>query len=211
MSTNLKIQLAWLRSGRACAFGGKDYSFDQRSVVDELLYLESGGIPTRAKPAEPLSGMLEGFWHKHFFEARFMVKNLAEETKKNFDILWHRDFLNARQADPALKDENDIGRLTGLMAQTLVHGAILNRAGSLGKRRTSRLTGEWIVCAKHEGKNVYLTLAVHNEVNKSIALRIWQCGQEFPFVLDMLKSNGVEISIIGPLAGCPGKTKKDDQ
>jgi hypothetical protein len=196
LSTSLRIQLAWLRSGNACVFGSKAYSFDQRKVIDELAHLEDSGCPMATKPAEQLTGMLKGFWHKHFFEARFMVKNLAEETKKNFDTLWYRDFLKAQQADPALKDESDVGRLTGLIAQTLVHGAILNRGGSLGRKTTSRLTGEWIVYVKHKGQNVYLTLAVHDEPNEAVALRIRQCGQEFPFVLDMLRSNGVEISVL---------------
>ncbi len=57
------------------------------------------------------------------------------------------------------------------------------------------MTGEWIVFAKHNGKNFYLTLGVHQEDNASVALRIWQCGWEFPFVLDILKSNGVKITL----------------
>ena len=166
LSTSFKIQLAWLRSGHSCAFGGNVCSFDQRAVTDELVHLECGMFPTRTTPAEPLSGMLEGFLHKHFFEAKFMVSNLLNETKKNFDTLWHRDFVKAWQADPILKNDNNVGRLTGLLAQTMVQGALLNRAGSLGKKTTSRLTGEWIVFAKHNGQNVYLTLAVHKEANR---------------------------------------------
>lgn len=195
LSTSLKIQLAWLRSGNSCAYGGKVCSFDQRAVIDELAHLECTTLPTRTGPAEPLRGMLEGFWNKHFFEARFLAQNLLEETKRNFDTLWYRDFVKAWQADTILKNENNVGRLTGLLAQTMVHGAIRNRSGTLGeKKATSRLTGEWIVFAKHNGRNVYLTLGIHTEANESIALRIWQCGWEFPFVLEVLKSNGVEIT-----------------
>ena len=62
VSTNLKIQLAWLRSGRACAFGGKDYSFDQRSVVDELLYLKFRRNPNKGEtsraPKRNVGGLL---------------------------------------------------------------------------------------------------------------------------------------------------------
>jgi hypothetical protein len=194
ISTHLRIQLAWLRSGQACSYGGKICWFDERAVVDEIVHLENGTTPTKTKPAEPLWGALNGFWHKHFFEARFLAKNLQEETAKSFELLWHRDFLPAVESHPELTNDKNIGRLTGLIAQKLVHGAFLHRAGSSAKGGRPRLTGEWIVCAKQNSRNVYLTLATHDEPQKSVAIRIWQCGWEFPFVLEILKSNGVEIS-----------------
>jgi hypothetical protein len=197
VSTTLKIQLGWLRSGQACSYGGKICRFDERAVVDEITHLENGTTRTKTNPAEPLSGMLNGFWHKHFFEARFLPRNLREETEENFDIFWYRDLLRAREQSELAGEEN-IGRLTGLIAQTLVHGAFMHRAGSLSKGARPRLTGEWIVFAKENNRNVYLTLGTHDERNESIAIRIWQCGCEFPFVLQILKSNGVEIALCDP-------------
>jgi hypothetical protein len=196
VTSALKVQLAWLRSGHFCSFGGRVYEFDQRTIVDEVAHLENPDLPTSTKAHEPMSGMLSGLWHKHFFEARFLPKNCGNEMQKNFERLWHRDFLPAWQSDLALQDETDVGRLTGLIAQTMVHGAFLNRLGNRSPQAKSRVTGELIIFGKNEGRNVYLTLAVHEESNAAIATRIWQCGQEFPFILDILKSNGVEISFV---------------
>jgi hypothetical protein len=187
ITSALKIQLAWLRSGQLCSFGGKIREFDQRTIIDEIAHLENPSLPTSTGPHEPMSGMLNGFWHKHFFEARFLRKNLCRELEKNSNTFWHRDFLPAWQSDLALQDETDVGRLTGLIAQTMVHGAFLNRLGSRSPQAKSRVTGEWIIFGKNGGRNVYLTLAVHEEPAAAIATRIWQCGQEFPFILDILK------------------------
>lgn len=194
--SGFKIQLAWLRSGQPCSFGGKIREFDQRTIIDEIAHLETPSLPTRTKPHEAMSGMLNGFWHKHFFEARFLPENLRRETQKNFERLWYRDFLPALQSDPDSRDQANVGKLTGLIAQTMVHGAFLNRLGSRSAQAKSRVTGEWIVFGKNEGRNVYLTLAVHEESDAAIATRIWQSGQEFPFILHILKSNGVEISFV---------------
>ncbi|SRR6266436_4125370 len=195
ISPMLRIQLAWLRSGHVCSFGGKVHAFDYRVIVDEIAHLENPSLPTSTKRAEPLSGMLKGFWYKHFFEARMLPNNLKEEITINFDRLWHRDFLKARRADLVLRDTTDVGRLTGLIAQTLVHGAFLNRLGANSPTTKSRVTGEWLVFAKNKGRNVYLTVAVHAESNAAVATRVWQCGAAYRFVLEILKSNGVEISI----------------
>ena len=196
ITSGFKIQLAWLRSGQPCSFGGKIREFDQRTIVDEIAHLEDPSLPTSTKPHEAMSGMLNGFWHKHFFEARFLPENLRRETQKNFERLWHRDFLPAWRSDPTSRDETDVGRLSGLIAQAMVHGAFLNRLGSRSAQAKSRVTGELIIFGKNEGRNVYLTLAVHEESDAAIATRIWQSGQEFPFILDILKSNGVEISFV---------------
>jgi hypothetical protein len=196
ITSGFKIQLAWLRSGQPCSFGGKIREFDQRMIVDEIAHLEDPSLPTSTKPHEAMSGMLNGFWHKHFFEARFLPENLRRETQKNFERLWYRDFLPAWRSDPISRDETDVGRLSGLIAQTMVHGAFLNRLGSRSAQAKSRVTGELIIFGKNEDRNLYLTLAVHEESDAAIATRIWQSGQEFPFILDILKSNGVEISFV---------------
>jgi hypothetical protein len=195
VSSILRTQLAWLRSGQLCSFGGKARAFDNRAILDEIAHLENPALPTRTKPQESLKGVLDGFWHKHFFEARFWATNLRSETERNFDTLWHRDFIRARTADPALREETDLSKLAGLMAHTIGLGAVMNRAGSHAPHTKSRLTGEWIVFVRKSDRNIYLTVAVHDESNAAIAARIWQCGAEFPCVADLLKSNGVEVSL----------------
>jgi hypothetical protein len=55
------------------------------------------------------------------------------------------------------------------------------------RARAQELTGEWIVFAKHEGKNYYLCLAGHDEGDDHIFARISDgCAYEFPFLSDVL-------------------------
>ena len=49
----LKIQLAWLRSGHLCSFGGQACEFDQRTILDEIRHLENSSLPRSTKPPEP--------------------------------------------------------------------------------------------------------------------------------------------------------------
>jgi hypothetical protein len=63
------------------------------------------------------------------------------------------------------------------LTQRLIKGAMEERDSS------QRLTGEWIVFAKHNGQNYYLCLARHNEGDELIFSRIKQiCFREFPFL-----------------------------
>jgi len=55
------------------------------------------------------------------------------------------------------------------------------------RARAQELSGEWIVFAKHEGKNYYLTLAAHYEGDDQIFARIRDgCVGEFPFLASLL-------------------------
>jgi len=55
--------------------------------------------------------------------------------------------------------------------------------GFRDRAAAGRLTGEWIIFAKHEGKRFYLTVALHGEDDASIHERIvkW-CQPEVPFL-----------------------------
>ena len=55
------------------------------------------------------------------------------------------------------------------------------------RSRDQRLTGEWIVYARHEGRNYYLCLARHDEEDATIFDRIKNgCVDEFPFLYSQL-------------------------
>jgi hypothetical protein len=136
VSEGMSIQLAWLRSGYPCSYGGQIYELDQRIIIDEIAHLENHNSPTSTKPHEPMAGMLRGFWHKHFLEAHVLSRDLSREVQRNSDTLWNRDLLSAGQSDPTLRDEVDVGRLAGLIGQTMVHSAFQNRLGSLSAERS---------------------------------------------------------------------------
>ena len=58
-------------------------------------------------------------------------------------------------------------------------------SGNWGRlREAERLTGEWIVFAKHEGLNYYLSLAAHNNsTHENLRQQIEAlCCREFPFL-----------------------------
>jgi hypothetical protein len=51
------------------------------------------------------------------------------------------------------------------------------------REEEGRLTGQWIVFAKHEGRNYYLAVASHKENYQELYDRIVEsCKEEFPFL-----------------------------
>lgn len=192
LSTMLTTQLAWLRAGQYCAFGGNVCRFDYRVILDEIAHLEDQTLPTGTGPATKFTGLLSQFWHKHFCEPQFLAKNLANETEQSFDRLFYCDFAQAserelgRNWNGLLLDDHAVGLLT----YTLLFGALNERSGNNSKHAVSRMTGEWIVFMKHKGKNLYLTLAVHKETDQSIINRLGLCAEEFPNIGDLLTPHG---------------------
>jgi hypothetical protein len=61
----------------------------------------------------------------------------------------------------------------------MVDAALSHRSGNIGRKR-SRLTGEWIVFAKTDRPNIYLTLAGHDETNEAVFSRCSMALKEFP-------------------------------
>lgn len=59
------------------------------------------------------------------------------------------------------------------------------------RSREQKLTGDWIIFAKHEGQNYYLDLASHQEQDVDIYSRISQgCFDQFPFLKDQFGCDG---------------------
>jgi hypothetical protein len=149
--------------------------YDVHNILDEIARLE--GLPSRAAPTKPAAPyknpLLKGLWHKHHFQARFVPKNLMEETKrKSFPV---------PESVEEFDQNPDWGRLT--------HKAILS-AFECRSARTA-LTGEWIVYAPMNGINYYLTLAVHETDDETGDERIYarakRCLSEFPELEPVLR------------------------
>ena len=92
-----------------------------------------------------------GLWHKHFFDAHFVAKNLQNE--------WSGDRLGKLFREVCGTDESQVfsEEMANTLIHRLVHGAIEER------NEDERLTGEWIIFDKHEGQNYYLCLARHTD------------------------------------------------
>ena len=142
-------------------------------VMDEI-YAADRGTTTRTGAADQFKHPpLKGFWKKHFFQTSFMGRNLMNEWKMEnprsgkFDNL-HRT-LNKTTKDPL--------QLSAMLAHNFVMDGFEKRS------REGRLDGEWIIFAKHEGQNYYLTIAFHNEGDEVIFERISSmCAVQFPFL-----------------------------
>ena len=57
-------------------------------------------------------------------------------------------------------------------------------------RDAEKITGEWILFAKHDGKNYYLALATHDMTTHQHIRELIDtiCCPEFPFIVDILNA-----------------------
>ncbi|WP_233863016.1 hypothetical protein [Paraburkholderia adhaesiva] len=156
-----------------------DRHFDPFGVLHELDQLEGNGDYTLTKAALPFTkAPLSGFWHKHFFSAHHLVRNINLRWNvrgggnKAFDQLID---------EVAREHGNHPARWQAVLAHRLTFGAYKERASE------RRLTGDWIIYAVHEGTNYCLDLATHEEAKAYGDERLYeklQAGSaaEFPFL-----------------------------
>lgn len=143
---------------------------DPSLVVAELQALEGQIRTVATKPATQFSHLpLKGLWHKHFFSAHFVPHNLVMQHSRG-----RLEKLVERVLDPE-KHSVVTPELLDQLTYEIVHGALEQREAD------NSLTGEWIVFAKHEGQNYYLSIALHNSGDQSIFDQIESvCFPQFP-------------------------------
>lgn len=147
-------------------------------VMDEVRFLEGKGKKTATKPATRFTKPpLEGLWHKHFFVSYFLVRNLCnylgveQGHQKNLKRIIDDVIENS-------KSEYFTEEMSAQIAHRVSIEAFQERAGA------DRLTGEWIVFGKQDGKNCYLSVASHDEGDDVIFNRIQQyCLPQLSFLL----------------------------
>jgi len=139
-------------------------------ILDQLRALE--GLPNNA-PATKTATMfardpLKGLWHQHFFSARFLAHNMLNQIggDKLMPIV-------ERIFDPE-KSQTVTREMINELANVTTIDAIRQREAE------GKLTGEWIVFAKHQGQNYYLTLAVHPE-DKAGDMALYEELKAMPF------------------------------
>lgn len=143
------------------------------AVLDSIRDLEAGEIMKTTKPATQFTREpLRGFWHKHFFSAHFVPKNIALHLKKG-----ELERVVTRVLDPEkypVITKDAIAELT----KELVYGSFEQRYAD------GKLTGEWTIFAKHQAQNYYLCMAQHASGDEAIMRRMQPiCFFEFPFLL----------------------------
>jgi hypothetical protein len=148
-------------------------------VLFEVEHLEQG-IPTTTKPAEQFKhAPLWPFWHKHFISSRHQLRNIGERWNiaggpgnRDFDAMIKR-VMSEQGHDPAT--------CVNLLAHRFFMGGIEERSAA------NRLTGDWIIFAKHDGNYYYLDLATHEEgegENAPVLMNKLRNGSsmDFPFL-----------------------------
>ena len=120
---------------------------------------------------------LAGFHHKHHTQAEFIFTNILLQHQKPKTKVRLAQF--EKEIFPAdVKVQESWDTYAKLAAHEHTVATYEERAAA------GILTGEWIVYARHEGKNYYLTLATHSEPDEKILKRIALCRDDFPFLGD---------------------------
>jgi hypothetical protein len=154
--------------------------FSIYGVLDEIRFLEGLNRKTMTKEASQFRcPPLNRFWHKHFFDARFVSKNLINYLKSNTGKTKIEDlFRRFKEEGSEYLEEREIG----ILAHELRFIAFQERTNK------NASTGEWLIFSKHEGSNYYLCIAAHTNTSEGDR-QLYQflkmsCREEFPFLFD---------------------------
>jgi hypothetical protein len=155
---------------------------DPSIVVEEIETLETGRPGRGTKPAAMFErAPLRGLWHKHFFSAHFVSKNILLQLAHTG---WETVF------ESTLGGSQDSGTITRESLVEFVRKATVEQLER--REEAEKLTGEWIVFSKLEGQNYYLCLATHTTGDEVIFERIKECCvQQFPFLVAQLPNEAI--------------------
>lgn len=155
---------------------------NDHDVLFEIQHLEQGTATTTKPAAQFKHAPLWPFWHKHFFSSQHLLRNIGERW--NIARGSGNNDLDAMIRQVVAKH----GHYPEMWQKVVTHQFII---GALEERSAAnRITGNWIIFAKHKGQNYYLDLAVHEEGSKGEnAVRLMKklklgSAVDFPFLFD---------------------------
>lgn len=151
---------------------------DTFSVLQEIDFLEGLRAVSRTKvQSQFATPPLYPLWHKHFFTARHIVKNIG--------VRWNLDRTGNGNLQAMIEE---VGKFHGdEPSEWIPKLAHKLTVGGYEDRIQHGLTGDWIIYAEYEGANYYLDVASHQEGKDSQVLfeKLRSgCETEFPFVFD---------------------------
>lgn len=157
---------------------------DPAMVVHEIAGLEAGMHSTLKASVQNKHPPLKGLWHKHYLQTD--LASLAMNVQKGLNRYGMPYFdRKIEEAEKAGEERYMTVEDVQSLANDLIHG-------NLGRlRESSAMTGEWLIFAKHEGHNYYLSIATHDiSTHQHIRQQIDSiCCMEFPFLSELLSKS----------------------
>lgn len=146
ISTILLAQLSVVHSTR---------TLSTHMITDEIKYLEGLKPHSQTLKADQFrKEPLRGLWKKHFSDPQFLIRNIGN----HFGLNKGGNERLTQMIAEAFK-RNTSGYFDDEFAHFLAHEFTI---GAYDKRfKMKKMTGEWIVFQKHQGKNYYLTFGLH--------------------------------------------------
>ena len=148
----------------------REFGIAPPEILQSIKDLEAGETALHGtKPAtEFRKPPLKGLWHKHYFTARFMAANITAQLGKTGLAKMVNEVFNT--GAPRVTQE-----MISELARRVANEPFTQR------EQAGKLTGEWIIYAKHSGKNFYLCLNTHNAGDQAIFDRVAaHCPKDFP-------------------------------
>lgn len=146
---------------------------DPTQVVQEIKSLESSSHPSFVKPATQFKHPpLYPLWHKHYFSAHFVPHNIHAELNRGEKL---ENLVNE------VLDPNKSPVITREMINELSHRVVHEPFEA--RSDEGRMTGEWLVFAKHDGNNYYLCMATHDAGDQVIYDKLaYAVKRQFPML-----------------------------
>jgi len=140
-------QLFWLDM----LIGYKKSSLNCQAVLDTVKNLEEGEPKSGVRPATRFKRPpLKGLWHKHHYSGANLPMNVANNlTEEKIADVAER--LKGEDFAPEDMEARYRGEAMKLVTSSLAH-----------RSQNQSLTGEWIIFAKSDAGNLYLSLGHHD-------------------------------------------------
>lgn len=158
----------------------KHRTYNSFSITDVIQELEGVGRGCKQRVEQFKYSPLQGFYKAHFFDAKFLVRNLINHWGLEFE---DSPKFNSLCARVMAEEENAPSKFgwPGRLAHEMTMGGYEERA------KKNKRTGEWIIFAKHNNQNYYLCLGRHSKSKEEDQvlyefLKVL-CEREYPFLL----------------------------
>jgi len=146
---------------------------DPTQIVHEIKALENPTKISHAKPATQFKHPpLYPLWHKHYFSAHFLAHNIHAELNRGGKLEKLVEEVLDPNKSPVITKE-----MINELSHRVTHEPFESRAND------GRITGEWLVFAKHNGQNHYLCMATHDTGDQAIFDKLaYACKRQFPMI-----------------------------